>query len=106
MSVAQVDPKHNVTGARQAYYDKISKKDMAPLWELAAKHCLTIVEDACQAHGAKYGGKQVGSFGALGCFSFYPTKNLGGYGDGGIVLTDHAMHTSSQPVPISLKAMT
>ena len=50
---------------------------------------LIVIEDACQAHGAKYGGKKVGSFGAMGCFSFYPTKNLGGYGDGGMVVTDH-----------------
>jgi dTDP-4-amino-4,6-dideoxygalactose transaminase len=48
-----------------------------------------VIEDACQAHGAEFGGKRVGSFGALGCFSFYPTKNLGAYGDGGMVVTDN-----------------
>jgi dTDP-4-amino-4,6-dideoxygalactose transaminase len=61
--------------------------DMGSIMEIANRYDLTVIEDACQAHGAKYGGKKVGSFGALGCFSFYPTKNLGGYGDGGMVVT-------------------
>jgi len=56
--------------------------------EIANRYGLIVVEDACQAHGAKYGNKKVGSFGAMGCFSFYPTKNLGGYGDGGMVVTN------------------
>lgn len=60
---------------------------MDPLIEIAARYGLPLVEDACQAHGAEYRGKKVGSFGSLGCFSFYPTKNLGAYGDGGIVVT-------------------
>ncbi len=63
--------------------------EMDSIMEIANRYGLIVIEDACQAHGAKYGGKRAGSFGALGCFSFYPTKNLGGYGDGGIVVTDH-----------------
>jgi dTDP-4-amino-4,6-dideoxygalactose transaminase len=57
--------------------------------EIANRYDLIVIEDACQAHGAKYGNKKVGSFGAMGCLSFYPTKNLGGYGDGGMVVTNH-----------------
>ncbi|MBI2640901.1 MAG: DegT/DnrJ/EryC1/StrS family aminotransferase [Candidatus Sungbacteria bacterium] len=55
---------------------------------LAREHKLKVIEDACQAHGAKFRGKRVGTFGDLGCFSFYPGKNLGGYGDGGMVVTN------------------
>jgi dTDP-4-amino-4,6-dideoxygalactose transaminase len=61
--------------------------EMDPLMEIANQYHLPVIEDACQAHGAEYGGRKVGSFGLFGCFSFYPTKNLGGYGDGGIVVT-------------------
>lgn len=63
--------------------------EMDSIMEIANRYGLTVIEDACQAHGAKYGGKKAGCFGALGCFSFYPTKNLGGYGDGGMVVTDN-----------------
>ena len=63
--------------------------EMRPILEIANHYGLLVIEDACQAHGATYGGKKAGSFGALGCFSFYPTKNLGGYGDGGMVVTNH-----------------
>jgi dTDP-4-amino-4,6-dideoxygalactose transaminase len=63
--------------------------DMAPLLEIADKHNLLVIEDACQAHGAQYSGKTVGSLGHVGCFSFYPTKNLGAYGDAGMVTTDN-----------------
>lgn len=61
---------------------------MAPLVELAKRHGLYVIEDAAQAHGAEYRGKRVGSLGDIGCFSFYPGKNLGAYGDGGMITTD------------------
>jgi len=61
---------------------------MEVISEIAEKHGLFVVEDCCQAHGTEYRGKKVGTFGHLAAFSFYPTKNLGGYGDGGIVLTN------------------
>jgi dTDP-3-amino-3,4,6-trideoxy-alpha-D-glucose transaminase len=61
--------------------------EMEPVMELAEGAGVHVVEDACQAHGARYGGRRVGSFGAFGCFSFYPTKNLGAWGDGGAVVT-------------------
>ncbi|MBW3583595.1 MAG: DegT/DnrJ/EryC1/StrS family aminotransferase [Euryarchaeota archaeon] len=61
--------------------------DLAPLLETAEAHGLPLVEDCAQAHGAHYDGRRVGSFGALSCFSFYPTKNLGAIGDGGLVAT-------------------
>jgi dTDP-4-amino-4,6-dideoxygalactose transaminase len=62
--------------------------DMEPIWRIAERHNLTIIEDAAQALGAEYQGKRVGSLGSLGCFSFYPTKNLGGFGDAGMVVTN------------------
>lgn len=62
--------------------------DMDPIMEIAAKHGLVVIEDACQAHGARYKGKRVGSLGHAAAFSFYPAKNLGAYGDGGIVVTN------------------
>jgi dTDP-3-amino-3,4,6-trideoxy-alpha-D-glucose transaminase len=62
--------------------------DMAPVLELARARRLRVVEDACQAHGARYAGRPVGAIGDIGCFSFYPSKNLGAWGDGGAVTTD------------------
>jgi dTDP-4-amino-4,6-dideoxygalactose transaminase len=56
---------------------------------IAARHGLVVVEDASQAHGAEYKGKKVGSIGNLGCFSFYPSKNLGAYGDAGMIVTSN-----------------
>jgi dTDP-4-amino-4,6-dideoxygalactose transaminase len=64
--------------------------DMDSLMQLANKHNLLVLEDACQAIGAEYKGKKAGSIGHAGCFSFFPTKNLGGYGDGGMIVTDDA----------------
>ncbi len=56
--------------------------------EIAEKYKLHVIEDCAQAHGASYKNKKVGSFGTFGCFSFYPTKNLGGFGDGGAITTN------------------
>jgi dTDP-4-amino-4,6-dideoxygalactose transaminase len=61
--------------------------DMDPIMELARRYRLKIVEDAAQAHGARYKGQMVGSLGDVACFSFYPGKNLGAYGDGGAIVT-------------------
>ena len=57
--------------------------DMDPLIEIAARHQLPLIEDAAQAIGAEDRGRRAGSMGRMGCFSFYPTKNLGGAGDAG-----------------------
>ncbi len=62
--------------------------DMEPIMELAKEHDLWVIEDCAQAHGAMYKGKRAGSLGDIGCFSFYPTKNLGAIGDGGMVVTN------------------
>jgi dTDP-4-amino-4,6-dideoxygalactose transaminase len=62
--------------------------DMQEISEFAAAHELRVIEDACQAHGARYRGQRVGSFGDLAAWSFYPAKNLGAYGDGGAVTGD------------------
>jgi dTDP-4-amino-4,6-dideoxygalactose transaminase len=63
--------------------------DMAPILEIAKRRGLLVIEDAAQAHGAEYNGRRAGSIGDLGCFSFYPGKNLGAYGEGGAVTTNH-----------------
>ncbi len=62
--------------------------DMDPIMEIARKHKLVVIEDAAQAIGAEYKGRRAGSIGEYGCFSFFPSKNLGGFGDGGIVTTN------------------
>ena len=67
--------------------------DMDPILDIAKQHGLVVIEDAAQAHGAEYKGKRVGSLGDMGCFSFYPGKNLGAYGEGGMVVTNNAEYT-------------
>jgi dTDP-4-amino-4,6-dideoxygalactose transaminase len=62
--------------------------DMDPINEIAERHGIPVVEDAAQAIGSEYKGRRAGSLGAAGCFSFFPSKNLGGYGDGGMITTD------------------
>jgi dTDP-4-amino-4,6-dideoxygalactose transaminase len=64
--------------------------DMDPIVAIAKRHGLVVIEDACQAHGAEYNGRRAGSLGDMGCFSFYPGKNLGAYGEGGMVTTSNA----------------
>jgi dTDP-4-amino-4,6-dideoxygalactose transaminase len=61
--------------------------DMVPVMEFAARHGLKVIEDAAQAHGARRGGRHAGTVGDAGCFSFYPGKNLGAFGDAGAVVT-------------------
>ena len=62
--------------------------DMDAILDIAQRYDLTVIEDACQAHGARYKGRKAGSMGSVGCFSFYPGKNLGAYGEGGAVVTE------------------
>ena len=64
--------------------------DLDPIIEIARRHHLVLIEDAAQAHGAEYKGRKVGSIGDLACFSFYPGKNLGAYGEGGMVITNQS----------------
>lgn len=68
-------------------YGQASKMDR--VMELAQKYNLKVVEDCAQSHGAKYNDKMTGTFGDIGCFSFYPSKNLGGFGDGGAIVTNN-----------------
>jgi dTDP-4-amino-4,6-dideoxygalactose transaminase len=63
--------------------------DMDPIMAIARKHKLVVIEDACQAHAAEYKGRRVGGIGDMACFSFYPGKNLGAYGEGGMVTTNN-----------------
>jgi dTDP-4-amino-4,6-dideoxygalactose transaminase len=69
--------------------------DMDPILEIARRHGLTVIEDAAQAHRAEYKGRRVGGIADLGCFSFYPGKNLGAYGEGGIVVTSDPKHAQT-----------
>jgi dTDP-4-amino-4,6-dideoxygalactose transaminase len=63
--------------------------DLAPLKALCQKHGLKLVEDAAQSFGADYGGRKSGAYGDIGCTSFYPSKNLSAFGDGGLIITDN-----------------
>lgn len=63
--------------------------DMDPILEIAKRHNLSVIEDACQAHGAEYKGQKAGSLGMVGCFSFYPGKNLGAFGEAGGLVTSN-----------------
>lgn len=67
--------------------------DMDPILEIANRRGIVVIEDAAQAHGAEYKGRRAGSMGDMGCFSFYPGKNLGAYGEGGMVVTNSVDHT-------------
>lgn len=69
--------------------------DMDSIAEIAEDAGIPVIEDACQAHGAEYASRRAGSIGALGCFSFYPGKNLGACGEGGIVVTDDDAHAQT-----------
>lgn len=62
--------------------------NMGPVMDVAHKYGLKVVEDCAQSHGAEFDGKTTGTFGDIGCFSFYPSKNLGAFGDGGAIVTD------------------
>jgi dTDP-4-amino-4,6-dideoxygalactose transaminase len=72
--------------------------DMDPILEIARKHRLTVIEDAAQAHAARYHGRSAGSMGAIGCFSFYPGKNLGACGEGGALVTNNAEYAATARV--------
>jgi dTDP-4-amino-4,6-dideoxygalactose transaminase len=69
--------------------------DMDPILDIARQHGLIVIEDAAQAHGAEYKGRRVGGMGDLACFSFYPGKNLGAYGEGGMVVTNNPDYAES-----------
>jgi dTDP-4-amino-4,6-dideoxygalactose transaminase len=66
--------------------------DMDAIMDIARRHGLVVIEDAAQSHGAEYQGRRVGGIGAMGCFSFYPAKNLGACGEGGAVVTNDAAY--------------
>jgi dTDP-4-amino-4,6-dideoxygalactose transaminase len=69
--------------------------DMDSIVQVARRHGLVVIEDASQAHGAEYGGRRSGAIGDIGCFSFYPTKNLGAFGEGGAAVTSNAAYADT-----------
>ena len=69
--------------------------DMDPILDIARRRSLVVIEDAAQAHGAEYKGRRTGGMGDLGCFSFYPGKNLGAYGEGGAVVTNNPQYANT-----------
>jgi dTDP-4-amino-4,6-dideoxygalactose transaminase len=69
--------------------------DMDPILDIARRHKLIVIEDAAQAHGAEYHGRRAGGIGDIGCFSFYPTKNLGAAGEGGMLTTNNPEYAST-----------
>lgn len=99
--LVDVDPEHYTLDAAQAAQAITPRTralmpvhlygqpaEMEPILELARGHNLRVIEDACQAHGARYQGRRTGALGDAAAFSFYPAKNLGAYGDGGMVVTN------------------
>ena len=81
-------PLGKLSAARSMTRLRVWRPDMDPIMAIAEKHNLTVIEDCAQAHGATYRGQKIGNFGKAACFSFYPGKNLGAYGDAGAVVTD------------------
>jgi dTDP-4-amino-4,6-dideoxygalactose transaminase len=77
---------------------------MDAVMAIAAEFNLKVIEDACQSHGTRYKGKGCGAIGDLGCFSFYPGKNLGGMGDGGLVTTNDDALATAVPGRASARA--
>src|ERR1700728_1224203 len=75
--------------------------DMDPILDIARRHNLIVIEDAAQAHGAEYHGRRAGSLGDIGCFSFYPTKNLGAAGEGGMLTTNNPEYARTAAPPRS-----
>lgn len=89
IDASQIEEK--ITGKTKAIlvvhlYGQASNMDI--IMKIARKHNLRVVEDCAQSHGARFRGKMTGTFGDIGCFSFYPSKNLGAFGDGGAIVTD------------------
>ena len=92
-NIDPIDMEHRITARTKAIiivhlYGEMA--DMDQIIDIARRHGIRVIEDACQAHGAHRSGRQAGTFGDVGCFSFYPTKNLGAIGEGGMVVTSDA----------------